>query len=1224
MQPVGPFHAACPAAGVPLIASGLQNTGMSKRRRSWIRRLVWTGVGLTALAVATYTHVTNPARLRSRALTALRSLSAGTVDVGRVTFSPSNGLELSDLVIESSNATDHRWPPLLRIGYARINCDLLALLAGRIDPTNVELRNVALAVVLERPKDSPTDDPRVFDQAARFRRLLNTLQRGLPHVTIERADLQLLVLEDDRLRLLRRMPWRAAVDADDDGYVLRADRRPATRAPLAQARWQRSTGELEFTLDWTELDNIIPLLPSAVADQLKQLNPAGRVRLERLVIRPASSLDSGQCSAAAPQVVVAELRMQDGRCVLPVEERAAATQPRASLPGYYLDMSSVSATLSYASPGTTAAATLKLRAQGHVHGAPTNLTVDLRPDLATRLATATQREITLDDVLSAEMAIEGLELPTHETYPDFVQAPRLGSGLTNAFHRYKSRGKVSLRLTIVPPGTLAADGAPLTGSDRMAGELEPLGTAFTYYEFPYDLVGVTGLLRYERGRVLLDNLRGYHGGGAVCANGIVNSTESWTGFDLTFQGTGTALDDDLYAALPEKYKQLWRSTAPLGVCDVTTTVRRPDGSDEHGSHPTAVDIAARLLGASLALGDGRRIDQADGNIVIQAGKLQINNLHGYDGQTSLRLDGTVSVRNGETETDVRVQAANLPIKHAAPLTPDGELMSAFQFTGQADVWGRIFDTPEAGRRQHLAVHMTSGRLIGLVPDRHWTVREAWISVRGDEREVLSLDCRQGDAWLTGSGKLPAPAGCGDALALTLQAGAPAIEELYPQFVPPRWARFADDLGLSGPGTIDVRLRAVADDAAPSGQVAEIELHTGSMKARWLPLDLHAVQAAILFAPQRFKLHPSTARWGADGRIEAKGHGTWDDDSTQAEFTVDAHRLLFCRQLMEALPRPLANALQPLHPVGEFDAQLSGWRTTAGDQTTWRLEGSVPLRHTTLELGLKIDDLDARIDGSCTIGPAGEVELDAEFLVAGGSLAGRRIERCEGRLTRSPQERWLRLDDLRGRGCGGEAVGSLLIDPQTAEYELELTLHDVSVAQLMPPPSDDPGRKRPGRVDGDVWLRGTAGDKVSRRGGGTLRVSGASFLQTPVLASVAAEKGKDNKISDTVDEAVIRFLWGGEQVWLERVDIRSRDLRLVGRGTWNLGDDSIRMTLVGAHPEHWPRVAVLTDLIELAGRELVQYHVEGTLAAPTVRVEPLHRLNNTLRALLGSEEPEAED
>jgi hypothetical protein len=213
-----------------------------------------------------------------------------------------------------------------------------------------------------------------------------------------------------------------------------------------------------------------------------------------------------------------------------------------------------------------------------------------------------------------------------------------------------------------------------------------------------------------------------------------------------------------------------------------------------------------------------------------------------------------------------------------------------------------------------------------------------------------------------------------------------------------------------------------------------------------------------------------------------------------------------------------------------------------------------------------------------------------------------------------------LDELSGRLCDGDALGVVQIDPQTSEYELSLTLRDVSLHQLFPP-RDPTQPERPGWLGGTVYLRGRGSEATMRRGGGEVRIRGASFLRTPLLASLLRAGPREHPaINDTVEQADVRFVWEGSQIELVRVDIQSPDLRLVGEGTWDMHSDALQMTLLGASPQNWPRLAMFTDLLELAGKELIQYRVRGTLAAPTVTAEPLHKLNDALRKLLKGGEP----
>jgi uncharacterized protein YhdP len=105
------------------------------------------------------------------------------------------------------------------------------------------------------------------------------------------------------------------------------------------------------------------------------------------------------------------------------------------------------------------------------------------------------------------------------------------------------------------------------------------------------------------------------------------------------------------------------------------------------------------------------------------------------------------------------------------------------------------------------------------------------------------------------------------------------------------------------------------------------------------------------------------------------------------------------------------------------------------------------------------------------------------------------------------------------------------------------------------------------------------------------------------------------VSDALQGAELRFTWDGAELHFTRLELLSPDLHLAGEGIWNMDSDQIAMTLVGAHPRNWPRMAALGDLLETTERQLVQYHVTGTLAAPQVRAEPLYRLTEALRALI---------
>lgn len=1202
---------------------------MGQGRRTRRRVLIWSVVGALAALVGGYVYLTSPGRLRAQALAALGGLPIHGLEVGEVTFTPWAGLQITDLVIRELGGGPELEAtglgPLLHVSAVRVQCDSLALLTGRVVARRIDIDEAMLKVVCDPARyEAGALADSWDDEAQQLWRLLRRWRERLPTLHVAQADLHLLTLERmtpgagpagvrGSPRLIERGVLRVTGAPETGGYRVRVERLPGGGPPLAEVTWLAATGDLDLRVDWVDVQTLERLLPPRAARWLAPLELAGRTRIDRLVLRTednrgdAATASAGR-SSTAPKAI--ELQMADVRGVIPLEADV--------VPGGrpFLCLAGATASLRYERAAPAGPGHVDVQVAGQLNGAPARLHLAMQRASFASLyevdeATPGSKPLTLTDVLNAELDVEGLDLPTAQSHPAFLNSPRLPGPVRSAFGDYHPQGKVNVRLRIVPPDVAGSEGRA-----RLTGEVEALGAACTYRHFPYAFEDAWGKLRILGERIVFDGLSARHGSARICAEGALNSSKSWTGFELEFRGRNVPLDADLYAALPEEDRRLWEHAAPLGLCDVVTRLRRADGDARSGALPTEVQVDLHLLAGSFASDEQRRLDAADGRFTVRRGQIQLHDLHGYGAGAAVAQSGTVWMTDGRPHTDLRVVVADLPVVERAVLTTADDAGGApeVQFVGRVDLWGRVCESGAAApRKYHLIAHIKDGVLQALDPARAWTDSEGWLVARGSERQVLSFRCRQGDSWFNAAGELPPVWQAGEPLSLDLHAQADAMNELLPQFLPGGWAKLAETLGLAGAGDVRVTLRP---SGSVKGQAAEIAVRAGEMRADPLPLPLHDVSATLRLEPGRFELYSSDARWGEAGRIQAQGAGTWTERGVQADLNLAARGMKFCPELNEALPEPVTRWLDTLAMQGEFDALLHRVRVVGGAERSWRLEGHIPLRNASFRLGLEMTQLAGEVWGGCTIAADGRMEVEAEFYLEQGRLAGRPMARWRGLLLRTAGERWVRVEDLRGQLCGGQIVGSVWLDPDSAEYELALTLKDVQANELLPPPKKEPARERPGWVDGALHLRGRGRDPTTRRGGGDLRLRGASFLHTPVLASVSEARPREpHGASDVVDQADIRFLWEGSLVRLQRVEIQSRDLRLVGEGVWDMRDDAIQLTLVGAHPRNWPRVAGLTELIESAGQELVQYRVEGTLSAPKVTAEPLYKLNEALRALI---------
>jgi len=1204
---------------------------MTRKARSRLRRIVWAAAALAVVLAALYAHLTNPARLRRKVLESFESLAFTGVDVGSVTFAPNGSLKVCDLVV-SQPGGDTRIPDLLHVSSATIDCGVLQLLRGRVEPRSVDLRGVSVAVACYPTTEVREPVVAREDGVRLLRALAQAGQHPLPPITVRRADIRLIEVGEGEPRVIERLCAEAHGKTTDDGYDLRIDERPPEKRPLAELQWLRDSGTLVLSLDEIELQTLARVLPPRLARACQTLDLEGSARLDRLTLHPGPSSNEGAQKRDSETGVMQslELQLQDVRCRLPIEESATAPA-RSSPPGAtdcFLNLTEADATLAYQAPSDAQPGRLDLRARGLLNQASASL--NLRADanvLGDLLHGNAGREtgesaiIRLDDIDQAELHIEVIELPTRASHPAFLRSPRLRGPLAAAFGHYEPSGKINLDVRVLPRGPASADGTT-RAIDRVTMDVEGLGNRCRYYQFPYWFDNISGFVRLRDGQVRFDHLTADHGAGRTAVDGVIFSTHSWSGFELRIHGQDIALNADLYEALPEEYRGLWSSASPVGLTDVIAHVGRPQGTAETGPLDAEVRVEARLLNACLSLEPGRRLEHVDGRLNIHGGVIELDDLHGFEDEAAVRVSGRVTPGDDGPHTDLHVEVADLPVTYVAPIrAAEADTAPKIRFTGHADVWGHMVSEADADlSQQHLAVRIKGGELVGRDPDRRWQVKSGSMRMRSDSHELVSLECEQGPAKLTASGRLPLDHHDETPVTLELHASSPGVNELFPQFVPKRWSALTNDLGLAGPGTVVVHLYPEEVDTGPARQVADVEVHAARMTPRALPLALSEVTGEVVLQPDHFTLRASSARWGPEGRIAAHGQGRWQPESVQGEFGVTARKLSFSPELIEATPDALSALLKKLAIRGAFDADLPVVRTQTGDKRQWHVQGEITLREAALHTGLDLDHVDGKLWGTCAIHDDDEMDLDAQFVIREGTIAGRPIERWEGQLLHQRDERWVRLDNLLGRLCDGEVSGSFRVDPGTSDYELQCTLHDVCITELVARAKDNTERQPGGRVDGEIWLRGRAGDDGNRTGGGRLRFRDASFLQTPVLAEVAESDrhAKESGFADTIDRGEIDFQWQGDEIRVTQIDIHSRDWRMRGEGTWDLSSDAIHMTMVGAHPDHWPRVALLTDLLESAGQQLVQYRIEGTLADPEISTEPLHKLDETLRAILGTD------
>jgi len=1144
-----------------------------------------------ALCVGACFHFTRPAALRAALERQVARVGVELASFDDISFSPWGGLRVSGLrfrVPSDSSTPGGGDRAVFSIGRARVKCRLTHLLIGRVTPELVEIQGADLSLF-----HAPGQD---WSDGARSGAGSSWRLPELPPFVIRACDLRLNTFDPDgKSRLLRR--WvvtgqgAPTVTADGKaGYRLTVDTTAGARVgpagsprPLLDAQLSERTAQLDT--DWIDLDLAMLFLPPVWTHHLRQLSGAGHLRLEGATVSPEGRVDG--------MVRVAGLTGS-----VPVEDAAVAGADR------YLQMRDASGFLRVQREATPDGGTGPIAVSGELAGRLNGAVATLVGSMS--LGRGAGEAIVLDRY---ELAghVDPISFPDAQRHVGFVRSARLPGPMRAFFKDYEPAGLFSLDYSVV----MVERGA----QPRIETVVEAHGARCRYRNFPYDIDQVYGRVRHSRGATLLEGLRGRHGRSVIRADGRIFGTQQWTGFDLSFRGENVPLDADLYAAIPSRERQLWEQARPIGLCDIAATVRRADGTAETGALPPDITVFTRILAGSLDLRTGERIEAADGMIFGRTEALTVD-IGGHLGPATLSLRGSLvtGVEDSLPTTDFTLLLAGHELRHEQTVTgPGGDALGVIRADALADLWGR-FEGESTGESRDGAYHVRvrDGQLSGFDPSWCWQGLNGWVTLLPHDEPEYELQAGGPMGQLALSARAAEDPQSDRPGNLQVTASGPAIERLLEQLIPPRWSNIRQALNLSGAGSVS----GVFSPASAAGAVAEIHIQAAAMQPQPIPLPLREVSGGVLIHADGFELREATAVHSPDGgRISISGHGGWADQKPWTDLEVEADDLTVTPATAAALPAPVARLLEQLSLEGRIGLHLERLRFEGGEAREWLIKGRLDLDEARMQLGLPLTDFKAKLDGACRVLPDGRNEMAASFSIEGGKIAGRVVERMEGRIDQRLGDPRLNVTGITAALCGGSAVGSISIDRVTLEYDVQVDLLGIDLDRFLARPVAAGTSPESGsRLSGRVWARRRAGEKAPS-GGGELRIVGGSLLATPVSASLAdeARRSRPGGIGEVVSGADLYFVWQGDMIQFNRVEIRTPERWLRGAGAWNQRSDAVDLTLVAVPPDRAVNLGLLTELVH--ARELIQYRVSGTAQSPRVTAEPLYSISDAVRRML---------
>jgi hypothetical protein len=350
-----------------------------------------------------------------------------------------------------------------------------------------------------------------------------------------------------------------------------------------------------------------------------------------------------------------------------------------------------------------------------------------------------------------------------------------------------------------------------------------------------------------------------------------------------------------------------------------------------------------------------------------------------------------------------------------------------------------------------------------------------------------------------------------------------------------------------------------------------------------------------------------------------------------QLTVD--RLKADSEFSRALPPALRQMLTRMQLDGTL--WLDGALALAGRQDDpqslqagWKM--LVDIENASLELGSRLEHVSGQVtlqgnSRGSQFGCRGELDIES-LMVKGTQLTSVRgpiwidpTRLVAGSWANSPTPGF-EPRSVESRVFGGTLQTDFqALSDDEGRFDVRCRIVDADVSEMNRQSVRTPIAVH-GRAWADMQLSGNRQGRHALSGSGSVQLRETNLYELPFFLSLfkTMRTGSTDRTAFTASDAQFRLQ--GDQIYLDRLDLKGDTLTLKGVGEMNLNRD-IKLdfyTVVGREDAYFP---ALRPLLGMASRRFLVVKVTGNMDDPQMSREVLPGLNDTLRQLFPEEGPE---
>ncbi len=801
------------------------------------------------------------------------------------------------------------------------------------------------------------------------------------------------------------------------------------------------------------------------------------------------------------------------------------------------------------------------------------------------------------------------------------------------FARYQPSGRGHLKATV--SGNLDYLSKSTYTANLTCVDVSILDRAFYY---PID--HLAGLITFKTRAISSKALEGRHNVTPLRIRFDVDSSFSPARYVIHASSDQLPLDTDLYSALREEHKELWKRFNPHGFAAIEFQRKRVSATD------IKKKLSIGLKNTQIQYeGFPYRLDNLTGSVVFERNRTDFSNLVSQVADRKIEINGFMQKQATYNDFYLDVKAENIPLDNTLSRALPEKTRTGYdqlKMSGQTDASITIRPDPNLPGQViiHTDLNLENATLYVLDKQLPLTNAQGQVTVSTKGIEIKSMEGLFYNDPFFVQGHIALDEQSKPTLYDLIVASEGLAIDSVTEALPDRTVQIIKKFQPRGKIGFRAHLRRVkgSDELLCN---AVIDCNGLTIEPKPYPYALRAYNGELTIDNEQLRFDDVWAlpisqvskRKSTEGiGLRINGEALMEDSKFKSgHFEFSGHGLALEKSLSLAMPEQMASGYEAMAPTGNLNIEPSTITISSDPNNIYHVDYKTSATVTDCNLTLMGADAEF-IKGSFRA--AGHYDTQSGLQAGKISLTPCDI-RVKGKratnLTASiyydkEQKKWCSQDVLADF-YGGRIRGQICLGLKSSEQPengIQLTVTDANLQKFLmdsPKESARSQKQSVGNINGYLSIVAPLGRDKQRIGRCTFTVSKMQVGKVSPLATLLAALSLTEKSDYAFHSMTVNSYIQGETLHIEQFDLAGESVAFKGNGTISLPTESLNL-LLEARGTSDKRLASsnptpLQSLTEGLFGTVMRVSVKGTLDDPEIKTY-MPMLEDPLK-LLGSPE-----